>query len=111
MVEKILLSPLPAFLIIFLALVMLARILRGCAFPKTDKSAGAQKSYACGEDLADQPAQPDYSQFFPFAFFFTILHVIALVIATVPKPTLATLVMAALYLAGASVGLLILIRK
>ena len=111
MAEKILLSPPLAFLIIFLALVILSRLMQRCAFSKPNKSAGAQKSYACGEDFPNQPVQPDYSQFFPFAFFFTILHVIALVIATVPKPALATSAMAALYLVGAGVGLLILIKK
>ena len=38
--------------------------------------------------MSQRPSvQPDYGQFFPFAFFFTILHVVALMVATVPAGT------------------------
>ena len=71
---------------------------------------GKSKPYACGEDLGSHRVQPDYSQFFPFAFFFTIMHVAALMTATVPGGSGACL-FAALYLIGAVTGLFILFRR
>jgi NADH-quinone oxidoreductase subunit A len=40
--------------------------------------------YACGQRHVQDYVNPDYSQFFPFAFFFTIMHVLVLVVATAP---------------------------
>lgn len=40
--------------------------------------------YACGQRDVKNYVNPDYSQFFPFAFFFTIMHVLVLVVATAP---------------------------
>ena len=42
------------------------------------------ESYACGQRDVQNYVNPDYSQFFPFAFLFTIMHVLVLVIATAP---------------------------
>ena len=70
-----------------------------------------KKSYACGEDVPTHLIQPDYTQFFPFAFFFTILHVIALIAATVPFETFETFTIAVIYILGAIVGLSILFRR
>jgi NADH-quinone oxidoreductase subunit A len=71
----------------------------------------ARKPYACGEEFDGYMIQPDYSQFFPFVFFFTILHVVALTIATVPMGEMATFSIAAVYLIGAMLGLFILLRR
>ena len=43
---------------------------------------GKFKPYACGEEASGEKAIPDYQQFFPFAIFFTLLHVAGLIIAT-----------------------------
>ena len=72
--------------------------------------AGA-KPYACGEETPDQKVQPDYSQFFPFAFFFTILHVVALMATTIQVGTAATLCIAVIYVLGGFVGLSVLYRR
>jgi NADH:ubiquinone oxidoreductase subunit 3 (subunit A) len=72
---------------------------------------GKTKAYACGEDVADHKAQPDYSQFFHFAFFFTIMHVLALIVATVPTGVPLAAGMAAAFLVSAAVGLYILFRR
>jgi len=40
--------------------------------------------YGCGQRGVQDYVNPDYSQFFPFAFFFTIMHVLVLVVATAP---------------------------
>jgi ABC-type phosphate/phosphonate transport system permease subunit len=109
--EEIFFSPPVAFLLIFFVVSALAWFGSRCAFHKDKESSGTTKAYACGEDFQDHLIQPDYSQFFPFAFFFTILHVVALVIGTVPTETLETFAMAVVYVAGAIIGLLILLRK
>jgi NADH-quinone oxidoreductase subunit A len=109
--SKILLVPPVAFIVIFLAVAVLVKI---CSFlsakPRKDQG-DSKEAYACGEDFKGHFIQPDYSQFFPFAFFFTILHVVALVIATVPAETIEILAMAIVYVAAAVIGLLILLRK
>jgi NADH-quinone oxidoreductase subunit A len=73
---------------------------------------GSAKPYACGEDMPrGHMIQPNYAQFVPFAFFFTILHVIALMATTVPVETPEVFVIAVTYLLGAVVGLSILYRR
>ena len=72
---------------------------------------GRTKAYACGEDVADSRVQPDYAQFFPFAFFFTIMHVFALIVATVPGGELSAAGVAAGYAIAAAIGLFILFRE
>lgn len=42
------------------------------------------ESYACGQRNVPNYVNPDYSQFFPYAFLFTIMHVLVLVVATAP---------------------------
>ena len=111
MSNAILLSPPVAFIITLLAVVILAKVCGTFASRKRQDQAEAKKAYACGEDFKGHLIQPDYSQFFPFAFFFTILHVVALVIATVPAETVEILAMAVVYVIAAIVGLLILLRK
>ena len=111
MIEKILLSPVGAFVVTFLAVIILVKICAGFAAAKRLNQSEAKKAYACGEDFKDHFIQPDYSQFFPFAFFFTILHVVALVIATVPAVTMEVFAIAAVYILGAIIGLLILLKK
>lgn len=108
---NILLSPPIAFLIVLAVMIAISQALTGLA-PKRKASTGEEKEpYACGEDTYSPYVQPDYGQFFPFAFFFTILHVVALVITTVPKETIQTFAIALIYIACAIVGLFILFRK
>jgi hypothetical protein len=72
--------------------------------------AGLAKPYSCGEEQTDA-VQADYGQFFPFAFFFTILHVVALTVTTVPVDAMGNYVIAMLYVLGAIIGLSILYRS
>jgi len=100
-----------AFIIIFLAVLLLSKLFSRLRFHRT-KPAGKQgEAYACGEDNYDHLAQPDYSIFFPYAFFFTLAHVATLIMTTVPKETLASFALAGLYILGAATGLFILLRK
>lgn len=104
-------SPPAVFLILLAALVILARVLSMLAFKKKDQNHNTLESYSCGEEVPTHLIQPDYGQFFPFAFFFTILHVVALMIATVPVETIESFAIAAIYIAGGLVGLAILYRR
>ncbi|MFA6549664.1 MAG: hypothetical protein WCT39_07055, partial [Candidatus Margulisiibacteriota bacterium] len=74
--------------------------------------AALEKAYTGGEEVPTHRVQPDYSQFYPFAFFFTILHVVTLMVTTVPATgTMGAYIMAVLYIFGAGIGLFILLRK
>ncbi len=111
MTESVLLSPPVVFIVILGLVLSLSFVLSKLAFKPERKVNGLTKSYACGEDIADSMIQPDYSQFFPFAFYFTILHVVALMIASVPAATIETILIAVIYIIGAIIGLLVLYRR
>jgi NADH-quinone oxidoreductase subunit A len=104
------LTPPLAFLIMLAAAAGVSFGLSQLAFKKRTGNGGLQP-YACGEDIPTHMIQPDYSQFFPFAMFFTVLHVVALMGATVAKADMTSLVIAGVYLLGALVGLTVLYRR
>ncbi len=109
---KWLISPPAVFIIILAVILILNRLFTGLAARSSDKSKpGSGQSYACGESNYDNNAQPDYSQFFPFAFFFTLAHVTTLMITTMPPAAMGVLVMAGLYIIAGGIGLYILLRK
>jgi len=103
----------PVAFIIILGLVMLfSRLLNRLSFKASHKAGnGSGKAYACGEDIPGQKVQVNYGQFFPFAFFFTILHVLALMVATVPMQTINSFFIAVVYIIGAVTGLVVLFRR
>lgn len=109
--ENVLLSPPVAFMIVFASIGLFSAALSKLSFKPKSSPDDIGKSYACGEDAPTNLIQPDYTQFFPFAFFFTILHVIALMVATVPVQTFGSFTIAVIYLAGAITGLFILFRR
>lgn len=102
----------PVALVLF---VVLAAGLMGAASPLGFKRKGPRgaldKPYAGGENLEKHRVQPDYSQFFPFAFFFTILHVVTLIVATSPTRVAGSLAFGLLYVFGALLALYILFRR
>jgi NADH:ubiquinone oxidoreductase subunit 3 (subunit A) len=106
-----LLTPPIAFVIAFLVVLGLLSALAGLTFKGKRRTGGVTAPYACGEDFPAHMIQPNYSQFLHFAFFFTILHVVALTIATVPVEIEGTLVFAGLYILGAITGLVVLYRR
>jgi NADH-quinone oxidoreductase subunit A len=79
----ILLSPPVAFLVFLAVAFGLYALGRGMA-PKLTKAGGKLTTYACGEDIPGVKVQFGYRLFFFVALFFTMMHVAALVIATVP---------------------------
>jgi len=110
--ENIALAPPVVFVEVLIVMTVLAKALSYLSYKIKGKMPnGASKSYACGESVPTHLMQPDYTQFFPFAFFFTVLHVVTLMIATVPVDTFRSFAMAVIYIAGAAVGLVILFRR
>ena len=102
-----LLVPPVAFVIILATVLMLTAALAPLSFRKRTDGTG-REPYACGEDIPAHGIQPNYVQFFPFAFFFTIMHVVAMMVATVPAETSATFPVLVVYMLGGGVGLLTL---
>jgi NADH-quinone oxidoreductase subunit A len=101
--SDLLLSPPAAFAVILAFVILLNLLLGVLAFrrPRGVKAhADLSKPYACGEDDQQPLIQPDYSQFFPFAFFFTILHIVALVVTTALVDGPGSFVLILFYLAA-----------
>jgi NADH:ubiquinone oxidoreductase subunit 3 (subunit A) len=110
MLDKILLLPPIVFLILLAVGYVISLSFTKLAI-KGHESAGKLEQYACGEDIPAQNVRPDYSQFFPFAIFFTIMHVVALILTTMPKDFSSGYILAAVFICSALVGLLILFRR
>ena len=111
MFENNILTPPIAFIIVLAVTVLMSGLLSKLSFRAKKGEDASTTSYSCGEEGLTPLIQPDYSQFFPFAFFFTILHVTALIITTIPMETLGSLSIAIVYLAGAMTALFILFRR
>jgi hypothetical protein len=79
----ILISP-PVGFLVFLAIGFLIYLLGGRMAPKLKREGGKLATYACGEDMPGVKLQFGYRLFFFIALFFTMMHVAALVIATIP---------------------------
>jgi len=115
--ENFIMSPIIAFAILFTAAAILYFAMRIFTAGKRKPGARGLGPYACGEELPTHMIQPDYGQFYPFAFFFTVLHVVALTATTVPAISVSLanyasiIIIAGIYIAGAIAGLTILYRK
>ena len=80
-----LLFPPVVFVISLLFVMFLSELLSPLsAKPARVEGSAKHKAYGCGEDVPVDQAKaiPDYQGFFPFAIFFTLLHVSGLMIAT-----------------------------
>jgi len=105
--EVFLLLP-PVAFIIYLFLTFGVSALAGRFAAKGEDSENKKSSYACGENVTQNRGQPDYSEFFKFAFFFTLMHIVVLVVAMDPMgPTIP----AVIYLGVTGLSLFILLRK
>ena len=109
--ENWILFPPVAFVITLGAMLLFSVLLSRLSCRPKGKNEESRKAYACGEDISEHRVQVDYGQFFPFAFFFTILHVLALMVATVPAETLDSFFIAVLYIIGGITGLVVLFRR
>lgn len=105
-----LLAPPIAFVLVLAASALAFLLMGRFSYRPAAGNEANPKPYACGEE--GQPlVRPDYGQVFPFAFFFTILHVVALITTTVPDGSVSTITMALVYVIGALVGLFVLYRR
>jgi NADH-quinone oxidoreductase subunit A len=111
MINVLILTPPVVFIIALLVALYSSRLLSKLAFQPKNRPKGQTRPYACGEEVSDQMMELDYSQFFPFAFYFTILHVVALMLATIPVVEMKTFLIAVIYVLGAIIGLLVLYRR
>ena len=98
----------PVDFIILLAVIGLLSWSAGFLSPRGKQTAGKGESYACGEDVQTGKIQPGYSEFFPFAFFFTIIHVVTLVLGTVPA---GDVWLAMPFIAVSILSIIILLRR
>ena len=103
----LILTPPITFIIYLLLSIGISAISKKLA-PCGPDSAGKTKAYACGEDMAANQVQPDYSEFFKLAFFFTIIHVIVMVVATNPHGLTAA---SAVYVGITVLALFMLLRR
>ena len=107
---NMLLTPLAGF--IFFAAVAYGLYRFGDVLaPKLKDVGGKLEPYACGETVKAQRFQVGYRLFFYAALFFTMMHVAAMVIATIPGgfPVLALL--GVFYLAMISLAIAALVMR
>ncbi|MDO9546894.1 MAG: hypothetical protein Q7J07_09135 [Pelolinea sp.] len=66
--------------------------------------------YSCGEDLDTPHLELNYHAFFRLALLFGILHIVALVISTIPVK-MDMKILSVIYVVGAAVSILILLER
>ena len=64
--------------------------------------------YSGGQNNVEHKISPDYSQFYPYAFFFTIMHVLVLIVSTAPE---GVFTLPLLYVAAGVLSLVIIFRR
>ncbi len=105
----ILLSP-PVAMLVYLGvgygLYRLGRSWAACG----EDHPGKHQPYACGEDLRPAPIKLAYHSFFRLALMFSVLHLAALTVSTLPGRGLFQ-PMGLVYLAGIAVSVLVLIGE
>ena len=75
----------------------------------SEDSEGKHMHYSCGEDLDVPSFSLNYHQFFRLALLFGILHIVALVISTIPAESEIRF-LPILYLVSAGIGMFILLE-
>ncbi len=109
--STLLLVPPVAVTLLLVVVWALSAASSSLAFKRKGPRGALDKPYAGGESLEKHRVQPDYTQFFPFAFFFTILHVVTLIVAMDPAGIAGSAALAVLYVLGALLALYILFRR
>jgi NADH-quinone oxidoreductase subunit A len=105
--EKLISSP-PIVFLIFTVLFFIGAKLLGFLSSSGIRGERETDSYACGQKDVQHYVNPDYSQFFPFAFLFTIMHVLVLVVATAPFDAL---LLPVVVIASGALSLAIIFRR
>lgn len=107
----ILILPPAVFLLVLVFFLVISYFTGKISYKNPDNPEGKTKAYACGEDVKEHRIRPNYSEFFPFAFFFTLMHVIVLMIATSPEKISDSFAVALLFIAAAFLSILIIFRR
>ena len=110
-ISILLLIPPVALALLVLVVWLFSAAVSPLGFRRKGPRGALDKPYAGGEDVEKHRFQPDYSQFFPFAFFFTILHVVTLIVTTSPARVMGSVAFALVYVLGALLALFILFRR
>ncbi|MCX8074177.1 MAG: NADH-quinone oxidoreductase subunit A [Clostridia bacterium] len=99
------------FAFILILILLIAKFLKTFE-PKTLHNTEKTKTYACGEDFPSQKITPSYEEFYPYAIFFTILHVAALMIMTIAFSTEISFIVPMIYsiIIGITLSLIFIIR-
>jgi hypothetical protein len=79
--------------------------------PKMKADGAKLAQYACGEEFEARKIQVGYKLFFYAALFFTMMHVAALVIATIPGGNLAFALLGIVYLLMITLSVVALLLK
>lgn len=105
--DKLIFAPPVVFMIFFLIFLLWSRNMSKYSH---NSVGGERKSsaYACGQQNVQNYVNPDYSQFFPYAFFYTIMHVLVLVIATASYDAM---LLPIVYIAAGILSLIIIFKK
>jgi hypothetical protein len=108
MIRSVLVFPPFAFGIYLLVIWAVSRLTSGMAAGHTDAE-GKELPYACGEEFPAEKATPEYGAFFPFAIFFTMMHVAGLMLATFALAPAGILPLGAGVVYLAAIGLILAI--
>ncbi|MDD5021252.1 MAG: NADH-quinone oxidoreductase subunit A [Endomicrobiaceae bacterium] len=103
----------PPIIVIFVSILALIVFLlfSKLSCKSSNNPKGKFKTYACGEEPTEERTKPNYTRFFPFAFFFTIMHVVVLLIATVPLNIKSSMLFVLLFIAISFISIPILFRE
>ncbi|MFA5160622.1 MAG: hypothetical protein WC421_00080 [Elusimicrobiales bacterium] len=107
-VSDYLLVPPVAFILALAFTWLFSRLASRLAHPKVETE-GKNLPYACGENVPLKKPEPEYGAFFPFAIFFTVLHVAGLMIASLSgAQALEAVTAGAVYIMVTAVALAVL---
>ena len=104
--SNLFLIPPVGFILLLAVIAFFAWSAKGLS-AKGKPNAGKGEPYACGQNVSTGKIEPSYN-FFPLAFFYTIMHVDALLLATVPA---SAVWLAAPFLAVSVLAVIILFRR
>jgi NADH:ubiquinone oxidoreductase subunit 3 (subunit A) len=98
----------PVVFLIFVVIFIVSSKVFSLYAPRNVQREHGLDAYACGQRNVQHYVNPDYSQFFPFAFFFTIMHVLALVVATA---SYEALLLPVVYIASGILAMIIIFKN
>ncbi|HUV15347.1 MAG TPA: hypothetical protein VMW28_02140 [Pelolinea sp.] len=100
----------PVLFILFLTIGSLILAIGNRIAEKGDDIPAKHMHYSCGEDLEMPHLELNYHAFFRLALLFGVLHIVALVISTIPART-GIQIIPITYVLAAGVSILILLER